>query len=87
MVGDAQVNCHFFVEDEIEFDLDPREVTGPNQVEAIVGFMTLLGDVTGKAVTLTMENTPEAVIFRRLPGRQSVEWVGNLVVRRLSPRT
>src|SRR6478735_1221008 len=25
-VSDAHVNCHFFGHDEIEFDLDPREV-------------------------------------------------------------
>src|SRR4051794_4079137 len=42
-VGGVLVNCHFFVESEIEFDLDPREITSATQIEAIVRFMTRLG--------------------------------------------
>jgi hypothetical protein len=48
-------NCHFFDRDEIEFDIDPREVTDAGKAETVEGFMTLLGTVTGKAVVLTEE--------------------------------
>lgn len=72
----AIVNCHFFVHDEIEFDLDPGEVTGPIQLDGFDRFMTLLGRATGKAVVMTMENSPESVILRYEPGAQRLEWVG-----------
>lgn len=32
-VGEASANCHFFLEDEIEFDLAPHEVDGPDEQE------------------------------------------------------
>src|SRR5215218_3760144 len=30
-VGTATVNCHFFVEEEIELDLSPKEIEGPSE--------------------------------------------------------
>jgi hypothetical protein len=38
-VGDAAANCHFFLEDEIELDLDPCEVLGPNEHDALLDFI------------------------------------------------
>ena len=75
LVGEATMNCHFFVEDEIEFDLDPREIGGPAQAEALTGFMALLGRATAKTVVLTMENAREAVIFRYSVESDEVVWV------------
>lgn len=75
MVGGAQLVCHFFVEDEIEFDIDPREITGPAQLEALIEFMALLGRITAKTVVLTHENSPEAVILRYSAESDEVTWV------------
>ena len=75
VVAEATVNCHFFVEDEIEFDIDPREVSRPDQVDALTAFMATLGRVTAKTVLLTMENSPEAVIFRYSAESDEVIWV------------
>lgn len=75
VVADARVFCHFFVEEEIEFDIDPREVTQPEQVDALTDFMATLGRVTAKPVLLTMESSPEAVIFRYSPESDEVIWV------------
>ncbi|MBB5712807.1 hypothetical protein [Sphingomonas xinjiangensis] len=74
-VSGALLNCHFFGCEEIEFDLDPREVAGPAQLEGLSGFMALLARATGKPAALTMENMREAVIFRFLPEDQRLEWV------------
>jgi hypothetical protein len=74
-VADALVNCHFFREDEIEFDLDPRDVAGPEQLEALGRFMRILGEATGKPVVMTMENRREAVILRYARRGQQAEWV------------
>lgn len=70
-----QANCHFFTTDEIEFDIDPREVRGQEQLDAIFEFMQMLSRVTGKAAILTEENGPERVIFRSHPDRAEVEYV------------
>lgn len=76
-VGKVRLNCHFHDEDPIEFHLDPREVAGPDEVDALVGFMEMLGRMTGKIVALTMENCPEAMIFRYSPESDKVGWIAS----------
>ncbi len=61
------INCHFFGDNEIEFDLDPREVTGPAQIDAVSGFMKLLAQTTGKMAILTYENAKEEIILSVTP--------------------
>lgn len=67
-------NCFFFTEDEIEFDIDPREVKGQEELDALFGFMHRLADAVDKEAVLTPENMREIVIFRVRPGRDDVEW-------------
>lgn len=73
-MGMATLNCHFFTEDEVEFDLDPREMK-PEFLATLVDFLRLLGEATTKPVLLTMENMPEAVIMRFEPTTGKVEYV------------
>jgi hypothetical protein len=56
------VNCHFFTQSEIEFDIDPREIGGPDAGEAIARFIAAIGEVTSKPVVLTEENDRSMVI-------------------------
>jgi hypothetical protein len=74
-MGKATLNCHFFTEDEVEFDLDPREMK-PEYLTTLVDFLRLLGEATAKPVLLTMESMPEAVIMRFEPTTGEVEYVG-----------
>ena len=67
-------NCHFFCSGEIEFDIDPREVKGQTELDALFDFMRMLADAVGKEVVLTPENFRDAIIFRIRPGHQKVEW-------------
>jgi hypothetical protein len=57
------VNCHFFTVDEIELDVDPREVVGPVEVEALRDFVQWLADSVGQRAIVTFENAIELVIF------------------------
>lgn len=59
-VGAASINCHFFVSDEIELDLDPREVVDQATHDAVLSFIESLSTGTGKEVSLTAENSPES---------------------------
>ena len=68
------LNCHFFNVTELEFDLDPREVNGPEEFNALITFMHLLADVCGKPAVLTEENWPAAPILRTRPSSAEVEY-------------
>jgi hypothetical protein len=74
-MGDATVNCHFFSEDEIEFDLDPRDMNA-ELLPLLLDFLTVLGKATNKLVVLTMENMPDAEIMRFEPSSGEVVYVG-----------
>jgi hypothetical protein len=63
-VGGATLNCHFFTEDEIELDLDPREVCARRSAEDIVSFMSQLSELVQLPAVLTPENREtEALIM------------------------
>jgi hypothetical protein len=59
----VRINCHFFVPDEIELDIDPREVTGPEELAAVLQFVEQLARATGKDAVLTPESSPEIVLL------------------------
>jgi hypothetical protein len=67
-------NCHFFTTEEIEFDIDPREVKGQQELNALFGFMRCLAQATDKDVVLTAENMPEIVIFRVSPRKAAIDY-------------
>src|SRR5262245_48914492 len=46
---------HFFTPDEVELDLDPREVDSAERFSALTDFMTLLAMESRRAVILTDE--------------------------------
>jgi hypothetical protein len=57
-------NCHFFTPKEIEFDIDPREVTGQGHLDALLDFMQCLAASVGQDAILCPENSSQMVIFR-----------------------
>jgi hypothetical protein len=73
-LGRQRLNCHFFVEEEVEFDLDPGDVDGLVEAERLGQFLVDLGRMTSKEVRLTAENEREAVIARYSPTSDSVVW-------------
>jgi hypothetical protein len=60
-------NCHFFSSEEIEFDSDPREVSGQVQLDTLLEFMRCLAAAVGQDAILCPENLPESVIVRVTP--------------------
>jgi len=59
-IGDVCANCHFFVSDEIELDLDPREVLGPNEHDALLAFVEGAANAVGLNGVITPEGTEDA---------------------------
>jgi hypothetical protein len=52
------LNCHFFCDDVIEFDLNPAELSESN-FAALMGWMRLIGSTLRRDVLLTEENAPQ----------------------------
>jgi hypothetical protein len=55
-IDGLQINCHFFGELQIEFDIDPREVKGPAEARVVLDFMRGLASAANDSVHLTEEN-------------------------------
>ncbi|SFQ38121.1 hypothetical protein [Hymenobacter arizonensis] len=53
------VNCHFFLQDEIEFDIDPREFKQQPQIGAVIKFMQAISYSLDREVILTAEGAAE----------------------------
>jgi hypothetical protein len=63
-LGNVRFNSHFFDDGDIEFDLDPREVTDQTALDAVLTFMREVGQATSANVLLTPENMPAVPMIR-----------------------
>jgi hypothetical protein len=70
-VGHAAINFHFFATNEIEGDLDPREVSSQSDLDSILAFLRVLGDAVQQQVVLTPENCREQPIITYDPSDAS----------------
>lgn len=64
----VKVNCYFFDDNEIEFDIDPKEITDLYSVNLISEFMIKLANILNKEVILTPESEPEYPMLIAMPG-------------------
>ena len=71
-VGNADLNCHFFSLDEIELDIDPRQVVDLPTHEAVLRFVEDLAEATGRIADITLENSPQLPPLRFDPA--STRW-------------
>ncbi len=63
-LGKLGVCCHFFIPEEIELDIDPREVSSQVELDAVMKFMSDVGATLRHDIILTEENGPEYIWFR-----------------------
>ncbi len=59
-----KLNCHFFVSEEIEFDLDPKEMSNEEDYSCLVGFLSWLHNITKRSVVVSHEGAPEMEILK-----------------------
>jgi hypothetical protein len=71
----VQVNCHFFCAEQIEFDIDPRDITDADTFALVLNFMADVGKTLSKEVRLTPENMQEYVLLRYNPTTRQIEAV------------
>ncbi|RYD85086.1 MAG: hypothetical protein EOP84_03580 [Verrucomicrobiaceae bacterium] len=66
-VGRTLVVFHFFCEEEIECDIDPREDSSEDDLNTLLEFVRDMGNTTGKVVVITAENYREQPIISYNP--------------------
>lgn len=57
------INCHFFIDSEIELDLSPNDIDTESKFKNLVGFLRWLHLGLQKPVKLTHENAQTEVIL------------------------
>jgi hypothetical protein len=57
-LGQVEINCHFFSSDEIELDIDPEQIKGEVEHEAVLEFLERIARGTHKPVRITEESLP-----------------------------
>lgn len=57
------VASHFFTDEEIEMDIDPREVVSQRELDIVLNFMRELGAHLKRNAILTEENSPQHILF------------------------
>lgn len=63
-IGKIQINNHFFIENEIENDVSPKEINTIQDHEKIIKYMTDISILLDKPVILTPENEQEMTLIR-----------------------
>lgn len=73
-ISGVLLNCHFFTNEQIEFDLDPAEVKSADQLARLFELMHAIAGALGKDVLMTPENEKLHPIFRCRPLSDQVEY-------------
>lgn len=66
-IGRTLVVFHFFSEEEVECDIDPREISSQADLDSRLGFVRQLGDATRQRVIITRENVRDEPIISYEP--------------------
>ena len=62
-VGYIDVCIHFFVEDDFEADIDPRQIKNQEDVIKVLDFIRNIGALLNKSVIMTCENAQSEVLL------------------------
>lgn len=63
------INTYLFLNDQIEFDIDPRDFVTEEQHSVIFEFLKLLSDATNKTIILCEENSADTPFLILLPDK------------------
>ena len=63
-VDDIQINAHFFTDEEIENDIDPREFKNIEDHKNLMGYIISISKLLKRPVIITPENCPEIILIK-----------------------
>ncbi len=75
-IENIQINNHFFIDKEIENDIDPREINSIEDHERILKYMSDLSLLLDKPIILTPENDKEIVLMK--VSKDGIEYSDNI---------
>ena len=71
MLGQVRVNCHFFVDWQLELDISPREIFGPTEHDAVLDFVEKLSVELELLADITLENSESTPLMTYSPSTHS----------------
>jgi hypothetical protein len=69
-----KLHCYFYTYEEIEFDIDPRNISNERQIFRLLNFMRMVGIALSKEIVLTPESMPKRPLFRFNSTTGDEEW-------------
>ena len=63
-IDKIQINAHFFDDNEMENDIDPREFNSMEDHNKLIKYMVDLSTLLDKEIILTPENEHETILFK-----------------------
>ncbi len=63
-LGGVVIVAHFFEVTEMEFDIDPREISSQERLDWFIEFLVALGEKLQKDIRVTEENHPDEIWIR-----------------------
>jgi hypothetical protein len=69
--GPVVICCHFFIPEQLELDISPREVTGPLQHAQVLSFIENLAEALELPADITPENYEENPFLTYVPKTKS----------------
>lgn len=67
------IKCHFFTDEEIEIDIDPREIVLIEDHNLLINYMTTVSICLNKPVIMTAESSQDTIYI--LVDRENVKFV------------
>ncbi len=64
IIGDIIINCFFFDEEEIEFDIDPKQFQSEDDRKMLFDFIDKMASVMNREIILTEENFKESILAK-----------------------
>ena len=68
ILNSVSINCHFFVPEQLELDISPREILGPTEHDAVLDFIEQLSETLRLPVDVTPENSEAEPFMTYSPG-------------------
>ena len=63
----VEICCHFFIAEQLELDISPKEVSGPSEHEEVLSFVENLAEALELSADITPENSEQTPFLTYVP--------------------
>lgn len=65
--GPVAICCHFFIAEQLELDISPKEITGSSEHEEVLSFVESLAEALELSADITPENSEQTPFLTYVP--------------------